>query len=92
MPYRSHATPFSAEHQPLTAERFSSSFFGPSTLVNLLRHRAPSEAVCYTYRRRRNEELHLTNAELDRQARAIAARLQGMGLEGERRSCCTRRA
>jgi 8-amino-7-oxononanoate synthase len=63
------------------------SFFGPSNLVDLLRHRAAHQAHdrAFTYLvDGETEEIHLSYHELDRQARAIAARLQAMDLEGER--------
>ncbi len=63
------------------------SFFGPETLVGLLRHRASQhgESRAYTYLVDGEcEEIHLTNQELDRQARAIAAQLQALGMEGQR--------
>ena len=63
------------------------SFFGPSNLVALLRHRASHQANdrAFTYLvDGEDEELRLSYHELDRQARAVAARLQAMNLEGER--------
>ncbi len=63
------------------------SFFGPSNLVALLRHRASHQANdrAFTYLvDGEDEELRLSYQELDRQARAVAARLQAMNLEGER--------
>jgi len=66
---------------------FSRSSFEPSNLVELLRwraHRQP-ERVAYTFLPDgETEELHLTYADLDRRARAIAALLQGLGAYGER--------
>jgi len=62
-------------------------FFGPSTLVELLRHRAryQAEDAAFTFLvDGETEQVHLTYAELDRQARAIAAWLQSLGLVGER--------
>ena len=63
------------------------SFFGPSNLVDLLRHRAAHQghdrAFSYLVDGE-NEEVQLSYRELDRQARAIAAWLQAMGLAGER--------
>ncbi|RMF94622.1 MAG: fatty acyl-AMP ligase, partial [Planctomycetota bacterium] len=62
-------------------------FFGPPNLVELLRHRAEYQsddiAFVYLVDGDRQEEI-LTNAELDRRARAVAAKLQSMGLTGER--------
>ena len=64
------------------------SFFGPSNLVDLLQHRASHQAarsrVHLPGRRRDGREIQLTYQELDRKARAIAARLQAANLEGER--------
>ncbi|HEY2892795.1 MAG TPA: aminotransferase class I/II-fold pyridoxal phosphate-dependent enzyme [Pirellulales bacterium] len=63
------------------------SFFGPSNLVDLLRHRAAHQAHdrAFTYLvDGEAEEIHWTYEELDRQARAVAGRLQAMDLEGQR--------
>ncbi len=63
------------------------SFFGPSNLLDLLRHRAAHQAHdrAFTYLvDGETEEIHLTYQGLDRQARAIAAQLQAMNLAGER--------
>ncbi len=63
------------------------SFFGPSNLVDLLRHRALHQGNdrAFTYLvDGEADELHLTYRELDRQARAIGAWLEMLGLEGER--------
>jgi 8-amino-7-oxononanoate synthase len=63
------------------------SFFGPSNLVDLLRHRSAhlghDRAFIYLVDGE-NEELQLSYRELDRQARAIGGRLQSLGLAGER--------
>jgi 8-amino-7-oxononanoate synthase len=63
------------------------SFFGPSNLVDLLRHRSAhlghDRAFIYLVDGE-TEEVQLSYRELDRQARAIGARLQAMGLAGER--------
>jgi len=64
-----------------------SRFFGPSTLVELLRHRASCQAddQAFIYLvDGEHEEIEITYRELDRQARAIAAWLEGHGLTGER--------
>lgn len=62
-------------------------FFGPSNLVDLVRHRAnhqPDE-IAFTYLvDGETQEIHLTNRELDRQAKAIGAWLESHGLVGER--------
>jgi 8-amino-7-oxononanoate synthase len=63
------------------------SFFGPSNLVDLLRHRALHQANdrAYTYLvDGENEEINITYQELDEQARAIAVWLMSLGLSGER--------
>ncbi len=63
------------------------SFFGPSNLVDLVQHRAahqPHDRAFIYLVDGETEEIHLTYHELDRQARAIAARLQEMDLAGER--------
>ncbi len=68
-------------------DQLPGSFFGPSNLVDLLRHRAAHQgfdrAFIYLVDGE-NEELPLTYRELDRQARAIAAWLQSLNLEGQR--------
>ncbi|MCG8448463.1 MAG: aminotransferase class I/II-fold pyridoxal phosphate-dependent enzyme [Pirellulales bacterium] len=63
------------------------SFFGPSNLVELLQHRALHQGDDIGFRfivDGENESVEWTYADLDRKARAIAASLQAMGLEGER--------
>jgi 8-amino-7-oxononanoate synthase len=63
------------------------SFFGPSNLVDLLRHRAAHQSNDISFHYLvdgENEELFWTYAELDRRARAIGAWLQSRGLQGER--------
>ena len=62
-------------------------FFGPATLVELLRHRARCQAkdIAYTILADgEDERFDLTYEELDRQARAIGAWLESLGLVGER--------
>jgi 8-amino-7-oxononanoate synthase len=62
-------------------------FFGPSTLVELLRHRARCQPqdTAFTYLvDGEHEEVHLSYSELDRQARAIGAWLEAQDLAGER--------
>ncbi len=62
-------------------------FFGPSNLVELLRHRArcQSDDIAFTYLvDGENEQIHLTYSELDRQARALGAWLEAQDLVGER--------
>ncbi len=66
-------------------DQLPGTFFGPSTLVDLVRHRADHQAedLAFTFLvDGEEEEAHLTNAELDRKARAIAAWLQSRGLSG----------
>jgi len=63
------------------------SFFGPSNLVELLRHRAQHQADDAGFNYLADGERLLetwTYADVDRKARAIAASLQAMGMEGER--------
>ena len=63
------------------------SFFGPSNLIDLLRHRAHHQGQDVGFRYLTDGEsraIDLTYAELDRQARAIGAALQSMDLVGER--------
>ncbi|MGF1480505.1 MAG: beta-ketoacyl synthase N-terminal-like domain-containing protein [Cyanophyceae cyanobacterium] len=58
-----------------------------TTLVDLLRHRSQFQPNCQTYRFLKDGETIeqcLTNRELERQARAIAAHLQGKYNQGER--------
>ncbi len=62
-------------------------FFGPSTLVELLRHRArcqPDDIAYTILLDGEQQRLDLTYRELDRQARAIAAWLETHGLSGEK--------
>jgi len=62
-------------------------FFGPSTLVQMLRHRAhcQTEDTAFIYLvDGENEQVHLTYEELDRQARAIGAWLESLDLVGRR--------
>jgi len=62
-------------------------FFGPPNLVDLVRHRAlhQPEDIAFTYLvNGEDEQVHLTNRELDRQARAIGAWLESLDLVGER--------
>jgi 8-amino-7-oxononanoate synthase len=63
------------------------SFFGPSNLVDLLRHRAAHQADDTAFHYLidgETEEIAWTYAELDRRVRIIAAWLQSLGLQGER--------
>ncbi|HEX6962803.1 MAG TPA: AMP-binding protein, partial [Lacipirellula sp.] len=68
-------------------DQLPGSFFGPSTLVELLQHRAAHQADDLGFRYLTDGEriaVEWTYADVDRKARAIAAALQGMGMEGER--------
>jgi len=68
-------------------EQRRGSFFYPETLVHLLRHRATHQPDdrAFTYLVDGEvEELHITYAALDRQARSIGAWLESLGLEGQR--------
>ncbi len=68
-------------------DKLPGTFFGPSTLVDLVRHRAqyqPDETAFIYLVDGENEQISLTNKELDRQARGVAAWLQSLGLVGER--------
>lgn len=63
------------------------SFFGPSNLVELLLHRAQHQGDDIGFRYLTDGEktmVEWTYADLDRKARAIAASLQAMDMEGER--------
>jgi len=71
----------------MDAHRLPGMFFGPPTLIDLVRHRARHQGddIAFTFLvDGENEQIHLTNGQLDRQARAIAAWLQSSGLAGER--------
>jgi 8-amino-7-oxononanoate synthase len=63
------------------------SFFGPSNLLELLQHRALHQGDDVGFRfvvDGEREVVEWTYADLDRKARAIAASLQSLDLEGER--------
>jgi len=63
------------------------SFFGPSNLIELLQHRALHQGNDMGFRFLLDGEkkaVEWTYADVDRKARAIAASLQAMDLEGER--------
>jgi len=63
------------------------SFFGPPTVVDLIRHRATHQPtdLAFGYLVDGDDDMvRMTNADLDRRARSIAARLQAHGLTGER--------
>ncbi len=68
-------------------EYLPGTFFGPLTLVEMVRHRARTQpndlAFCYLVDGEL-EQVDVTYAELDRQARAIGAWLMSRGLAGER--------
>ena len=62
-------------------------FFGPSNLVDLVRHRAAYQPddIAFTYLvDGEDEQIHLSNSQLDREARAIGAWLESLGLVGGR--------
>lgn len=63
------------------------SYFGPPTIVDLIRHRASHQPndLAFGYLVDGDEDMiHMTNADLDRKARAIGAWLQMNGMTGER--------
>jgi 8-amino-7-oxononanoate synthase len=68
-------------------EYLPGTFFGPLTLVEMVRHRARTQphdmAFCYL-RDGELDQVDLTYSELDRQARAVGAWLMSKGLTGER--------
>lgn len=71
----------------MQADQYLGSFFGPRTLVDLLRHRATrqaSEPAYYFLVDGEDEQLDVTYGEIDRRARAIATWLQANGLQGQR--------
>lgn len=84
---RNGQRPAAGAEKKVHLDHLPGSFFGPSNLVDLLRHRSAhlghDRAFVYLADGE-NDEIHLSYRELDRQARAIAARLQAMGLVGER--------
>ena len=68
-------------------DQLPGTFFGPATLVEMVRHRARYQPHDIAFRYLidgENEQVSLTYAQLEGQARAIGARLQAMGLTGER--------
>jgi 8-amino-7-oxononanoate synthase/acyl carrier protein len=68
-------------------DQLPGSFFGPSTLVELLRHRALHQGDDTGFHYLADGEKASqtwTYADVDRKARAIGAALQAMGMEGER--------
>lgn len=68
-------------------DQLPGSFFGPSNLVELLEHRAQHQADDTGFRfliDGEDKTLEWTYSDLDRKARAIAAALQNMDMEGER--------
>jgi 8-amino-7-oxononanoate synthase/acyl carrier protein len=68
-------------------DQLPGSFFGPSTLVELLQHRALHQGNDPGFQYLTDGERVLqqwTYADVDRKARAIAASLQAMDMEGER--------
>ena len=84
--YRVGTIPIGSE-TAVHLDHLPGTFFGPSNLVELLRHRArcQSDHIAFTYLvDGENEQVHLTYSELDRQARAIGAWLEAQDLVGER--------
>ena len=68
-------------------DQTSGSFFGPSSLVELLRHRATHQRdeLAYVFLADgESDEISLTYGQLDERVRALAARLQSLDLEGRR--------
>ena len=68
-------------------DRLPGTFFGPTTLVELVRHRAKHQRddIAFTYLVDGEDEIvEMTNGELDRRARAIGAWLESHNLCGER--------
>ena len=68
-------------------EYLPGTFFGPPTLVEMVRHRARTQPgdIAFSYLVDGElEQVDLTYTELDRQARAIGAWLMSQGLTGER--------
>ena len=68
-------------------DRLPGTFFGPSTLVELVRHRAKyqRDEVAFKYLVDGEEDVvDMTNGELDRRARAIGTWLEAHHLSGER--------
>ncbi len=71
----------------LHPDKLPGTFFGPPTLVELLRHRVLRQAdeTAFTYLvDGEHDQVHVSNRELDRKARAIGAWLQSLNLAGER--------
>ena len=68
-------------------DKLPGTFFGPPTLVDLVRHRAghqPDEDAFVYLVDGEDEQLHLTYHQLDKQARGVAAWLEDHDLVGER--------
>ncbi len=68
-------------------DRLPGTFFGPTTLVELVRHRAKHQRddIAFTYLVDGEDDIvEMTNGELDRRARAIGAWLESHNLGGER--------
>ncbi|MBN2291942.1 MAG: aminotransferase class I/II-fold pyridoxal phosphate-dependent enzyme [Pirellulales bacterium] len=68
-------------------DKLPGTFFGPPTLVDLVRHRAshqPDEDAFVYLVDGEDEQLHLSYRQLDQQARGIAAWLEDHNLVGER--------
>lgn len=68
-------------------DKLPGTFFGPPTLVDLVRHRAvhQHDEVAFTYLvDGENEQVHMTYGQLDKKARGIAVWLEQRDLVGER--------
>jgi 8-amino-7-oxononanoate synthase len=68
-------------------DQLPGTFFGPSNLVELVRHRAKfqPDGIAFVYLvDGENEQIQLTYGELDRQAQAIGAWLESLDLAGQR--------
>ncbi len=84
-----HLTHFSLAHLAHLdhLDHLPGTFFGPSTLVEMVRHRArcqPKDNAFIYLVDGEQEQVHLTYEELDRQARAIGAWLESLDLVGQR--------
>ena len=68
-------------------DQLPGTFFGPTNLVELVRHRAkfqPDHVALVYLLDGENEQIQLTYGELDRQARAIGAWLESLDLVGQK--------
>lgn len=68
-------------------DQLPGSFFGPSTLIELLRHRAvhqPNDRAFSYLVDGEADEIRISYSELDRKCQTIAARLQALNMTGQR--------